>query len=596
MASKELTAWLKGQKHKPEDKITNFQRLKSRYLPPAGITTWGAWYEQVGIEPPKVEEKTGEPNKQYVGSLQERIAQAKKEAEETKKAKEFSDAKGRDNLTQKEATAKGDALDNYATSLKPQMEEFEFKLDLYAKKIARGDKLSAVEEKEIDDISKKYAKLKTAYNEARQDAVDMYYGNITTPTTKTGKKVQAEKPETFGTVETPKASTSVVEPTNAGKPGATTPATTTPVAKAPVAKKPAVKEEATTRNPVTGEVIKVSDIKPADGSKPKPTVGGPTAMPPVDREAAADKIVTAADFGLSEALFKNIPSLKAIFDQYTDPKSGMTDDEFRKLIRQDVWYKQNSKEIKNRFVQFYNYEDLKNSGQATGATDYEKQIATIEANLTKRAVELGSAAANDPAAIRKAAENLYLTDRSEDESFITDFLASSIKPVSGMIGGKVTEGYSGQALQNYNALLRTARNNGFKISDILPGGGTEEQVLAGIASGKIDINRVAQDARKLAAQGQPQYVRDLLSQGYDLAQVFAPYRQTMANVLEIGDPDQIDLNDPLLRTAITDKGDMNVYDFKKALRQDSRWQYTEQAKKDVSNAALGVLRDFGFQG
>ena len=100
----------------------------------------------------------------------------------------------------------------------------------------------------------------------------------------------------------------------------------------------------------------------------------------------------------------------------------------------------------------------------------------------------------------------------------------------------------------------------------------------------------------MAAQGQPQYVRDLLAQGYNLAQVFQPYRQTMATVLEIGDPDQIDLNDPLLRSAITDKGDMNLYDFKKALRQDNRWQYTEQAKADVSNAALNVLRDFGFQG
>jgi hypothetical protein len=70
----------------------------------------------------------------------------------------------------------------------------------------------------------------------------------------------------------------------------------------------------------------------------------------------------------------------------------------------------------------------------------------------------------------------------------------------------------------------------------------------------------------------------------------------MANVLEIGDPDQIDLNDPLLRSAITDKGDMNLYDFKKALKTDNRWQYTEQARKDVSTAALSVLRDFGFQG
>jgi hypothetical protein len=165
-----------------------------------------------------------------------------------------------------------------------------------------------------------------------------------------------------------------------------------------------------------------------------------------------------------------------------------------------------------------------------------------------------------------------------------------------MIGGKVTEGYSGQALQNYNALLQTARNNGFQISDILPGGANEQQVLSAIASGTIDINRVAQDARKLAAQGQPQYVRDLLSQGYDLAQVFAPYRQTMANILEIDDPNQIDLNDPTLRMAITDKGDMNVYDFKKALKADNRWQYTENARNEVSTAAFNVLRDFGFQG
>ena len=61
-------------------------------------------------------------------------------------------------------------------------------------------------------------------------------------------------------------------------------------------------------------------------------------------------------------------------------------------------------------------------------------------------------------------------------------------------------------------------------------------------------------------------------------------------------PDQIDLNDPTLRMAITDKGDMNVYDFKKALKADNRWQYTENAKNEVSTAAFNVLRDFGFQG
>jgi hypothetical protein len=32
------------------------------------------------------------------------------------------------------------------------------------------------------------------------------------------------------------------------------------------------------------------------------------------------------------------------------------------------------------------------------------------------------------------------------------------------------------------------------------------------------------------------------------------------------------------------------------LRQDSRWQYTGNARKEVSDSALTVLRNFGFQG
>jgi hypothetical protein len=41
---------------------------------------------------------------------------------------------------------------------------------------------------------------------------------------------------------------------------------------------------------------------------------------------------------------------------------------------------------------------------------------------------------------------------------------------------------------------------------------------------------------------------------------------------------------------------MTIFDFEKQLRRDARWQYTDQAKEEVSSAALRVLRDFGFQG
>jgi hypothetical protein len=484
-------------------------------------------------------------------------AKAKQEAARTAAAKAQAQASKEKIDSETQARSKNQI--DYANTLKPRLEQYESQLAIWARKIARGDKLSTVEQKEFDRLVKDYNSVNKTVDAAIKKSNDILV--------EARKKAAASSP-------TP-------TPDRGGAPtGPTGPASPTP---APTP----------TPTPTPTPKPKPGAPKPT----PKPTPGTPTPTPtPEDREATAlGAASTTTDLALPETLFKNIPSLNAILKKFVNTP-GMTEAAFLKLVRDDVWFKQNSKEIKNRYVQYYNYRDLQASGQAKGTTAYEMEIAKIEAKLKKRAVEIGSAAANDPAALRQAAENLYITNRSEDETFITDFLAASVKTMAGMIGGKVTQGYSGEALANYDKLVEAARDNGFQVSDILPGAATEQQVIQGIISGNIDVNRVIADARKLASQGQPAYVRDLLAQGYNLKQVFAPYRQVMANVLEVGDPNQIDLNDPLLRSAITDKGDMNLYDFRKALRQDNRWQYTAQAKEDVSTAALQVLRDFGFQG
>jgi hypothetical protein len=458
-----------------------------------------------------------------------------------------------------ETRARSKSQTDYANSLKPRLEQYESQLAIWARKIARGDKLSAVEQKEFDRLVKDYNSVNKTVDAAIKKSNDILV--------EARKKAAAKSPGTALNQGGPSGPTGPAGNSTATQTSGTTLSETPPPKK---------------------DSVKTPPKTPAKTPAKVETAG--------DREATAlGAASTTTDLALPETLFKNIPSLNAILKKYVNTP-GMTEAAFLKLVRDDVWFKQNSKEIKNRYVQYYNYRDLQASGRAQGTTAYEMDIAKIEAKLKKRAVEIGSAAANDPAALRQAAENLYITNRSEDETFITDFLAASVKTMAGMIGGKVTQGYSGEALANYDKLVEAARDNGFQVSDILPGATTEQQVIQGIISGNIDVNRVISDARKLAAQGQPEYVRDLLSQGYTLKQVFAPYRQVMANVLEIGDANQIDLNDPLLRSAITDKGDMNLYDFRKQLRQDSRWQYTAQAKEDVSTAALQVLRDFGFQG
>jgi hypothetical protein len=303
-----------------------------------------------------------------------------------------------------------------------------------------------------------------------------------------------------------------------------------------------------------------------------------------------------ADYSLPDIIFSNVKSLGAILDKYVNQKIDI--DQFRKEIAKDPWYRQNSVEIKARYLQKFNFQDLVNSGNAKGTTDYEQQIAKITNNLIKKSREIGSAI--DEGQAKLIAEDLYIHNQDADDAVVTRRLVSGIRPMAGMIGGRLTEDYSGLALQNYQGLQAIAKRNGFRLEDILPRGvdgkpATAQETLQRLALGEIDPTRLEQDVRKLAAIGQPQFVRDLLGQGIDLEEVYSPYRKTMARILEL-DEGQIDLTDPTLRMGINDKGDVNLYDYSKALRQDSRWQYTGNAREEVSDAALTVLRNFGFQG
>ena len=281
---------------------------------------------------------------------------------------------------------------------------------------------------------------------------------------------------------------------------------------------------------------------------------------------------------------------------------GWDNEKFLAKAKLTPWWQKNADSVRTKIVNREKYNDLLKAGEDVKNTEYGIYLGKQMRSIKAQAKDLADITLTDAQA-QSIAQKIYDGNLEDDPLAINALIVPFIGKTTSIVGnGLKTTGFGGQALLNYQALQELAKRNGFTVKDILPnisaitaGGDLETAVLRGLADGSLDINRIAQDTRALAAQGQPQYVRDLLNQGYDLEGVYAPYRQTMANVLEI-QPDQIDLNDSTLRMAITDKGDMNLYDFKKALRQDNRWQYTGTAKEEVSNAALRVLQDFGFQG
>lgn len=141
-------------------------------------------------------------------------------------------------------------------------------------------------------------------------------------------------------------------------------------------------------------------------------------------------------------------------------------------------------------------------------------------------------------------------------------------------------------------LARVAAANGLDLNRDF--GASADTWVKQIEDG-TSIDVIKNTIRQTARLGMPDRVANLLDQGVDLETVYAPYKRMMASVLEVN-PDSISLNDPTLRGAIGPDKEMTLYDFQRSLRKDPRWQYTNNAREEVSTAALQVLRDFGFQG
>jgi len=329
------------------------------------------------------------------------------------------------------------------------------------------------------------------------------------------------------------------------------------------------------------------------------SVGIPTGKGPV---TPLETLLKQTEFwyDLPDYIFKLDTKLGELLVEAVD--KGWDADKFLAKAKLTPWWQRNAETVRTKIVNRAKYDELKAAGEDVKNTEYGMYLDGQIRSVKAQAKSMSGVTLTDAQA-QSIAQKIYDGNLENDALAINSLLVPYLGKVTSIVGNGVSNtSFGGDALKNYQTLQGIAKANGFSIRDILPnisaltaGGDLETAVLRGLADGSLDINRISQDARVLASQGQPEYVRGLLNQGYDLQDIYAPYRSQMANVLEL-DPNTIDLNDPTLRSAITDKGDMNLYDFKKALKQDKRWQYTATAKEEVSNAALGILRDFGFQG
>jgi hypothetical protein len=248
----------------------------------------------------------------------------------------------------------------------------------------------------------------------------------------------------------------------------------------------------------------------------------------------------------------NDPLLQGIFTE----KGGMTFSDFSAKLRSD-----------KRF----------------GGTPAEGGAKDLRQSIADRAVALGvPLAETDVDDIVNNALSLGLGASSAlvDKLIRAKFTYSPGKAVGGAAGGALA------------SLKATAAANGLNFDTQF--GANAQDWLSRILQGE-DPNTFKSIIRQTAKLGLPDKVASLLDLGVDLDTIYSPYKNVMASVLEIN-PQTIGLDDKTLRSAIGPDKEMSIYDWERSLRKDPRWQYTNNARSETSDAVIKVLQDFGFRG
>jgi hypothetical protein len=294
-----------------------------------------------------------------------------------------------------------------------------------------------------------------------------------------------------------------------------------------------------------------------------------------------EELITLAkklyDTGLTLASEQGIAAVDAVLKT----KNGLVSDQPADLIKIAA-----DKKIYDKLITAAagNKEAIAN---AKATTAYGRGLSEVEATLKAQAITSG--ASNTAEEIAALAQELYNTGIKPGSDQGVAKINSILKFAADVKTGK----YKGTAGTTFADLQETAANNGLDLQKNF--GGQISGWLTAIANGE-DVKNIKQQIREVAKLGQPDSIKKLIDNGTDLKTIYAPYKNTMASVLEIQDPDSIKLDDASLRMAISPTGELNLYDYQKALRKDNRWQYTQQAHSEVARATKQVLQDFGFMG
>ena len=281
-------------------------------------------------------------------------------------------------------------------------------------------------------------------------------------------------------------------------------------------------------------------------------------------------------YGFVYSLASAVPDLKDLLDQAIQAK--WTPENFKARVESTNWWKANGDAARNLVI-----------SRAADPATYRQNLAAATDSIILKAQQMGrglSLATAQKLALRTLSENGQWDDNRLSE------LVANTAVLSHGEGGS----YKGQAANLFDHMTTVAQNYGVGYTS-----GWLETWVNEIESGRNTLDGWESVMRSRAKAAYPQFANQLDS-GMTVRDIADPYISTYAQTLEVPET-QVTLKDNYIKKALSQTGQdgttqtsMPLWQFQRLLKDDPRYDRTQQAKTDAFTTLNKIGKDWGFVG
>ncbi|MDP9820483.1 hypothetical protein [Nocardioides massiliensis] len=296
-------------------------------------------------------------------------------------------------------------------------------------------------------------------------------------------------------------------------------------------------------------------------------------MPNAPERDTLSREEMAQNYGFALGFLQSDPELMKLFRQAT--RNNWAPDRFVAKLRSTDWFKKNSANVRNAIIQ-------KTSDPATYKANVNQMFATVRDTWQSM---FGSAGMN-----RK--QMMAWSETAVTMGWTQAQLMDNMSKGVNFKQLLTKKNLGGTAAESERQIAQLAEAYGLKL-----GPQWRAAQVKRLVAGNDTLEGVTNRVRELAKQ-QYQAFSTQIDAGMTIQELVDPYRQMLAERLELS-PSAVGLDDKLLRSVLSARDDkgrpttISLGDFEDAIRNDNRWQYTDNAREEMASLTAGLLRDMG---